>query len=96
MLHIVISHSDLAKIYALVEQMLKSELTLDGGMLPFDIPNGMGETPLMVAVQKGQQEVVDYLLEVRERVNDEERVNGGKEEKIWCAEQIGMNHLQNE
>ncbi|KAL7078293.1 hypothetical protein ACQ4LE_002228 [Meloidogyne hapla] len=62
LLHIVTSHLDLAKIYTLVEQMLK----MDGGEgeIPnFDIPNAMGETPLMVAVQKDQVEVVSYLLE---------------------------------
>lgn len=42
-------------------------LKMDGseGKVPnFDIPNAMGETPLFVAVQKGQAEVVSYLLEV--------------------------------
>lgn len=62
LLHIVTSHMDMAKIYALVEQMLKMEAR-PGEALAFDIPNGVGETPLMVAVQKKQCEVVDYLLE---------------------------------
>jgi ankyrin repeat protein len=62
-LHIVTSHLDLAKIYTLVEQMLK----MDGVSREtpnFDVPNAMGVTPLMIAVQKGQAEVVSYLLEV--------------------------------
>lgn len=63
LLHIVTAHLDLAKIYALVEQMLKLEVK-PGEMPPFDMPNGVGETPLMVAVQKRQCQVVDYLLEV--------------------------------
>lgn len=62
LLHIVTSHLDLAKIYALVEQMLKMDGG-EGGIPNFDIPNAMGETPLMVAVQKNQAEVVSYLLE---------------------------------
>lgn len=62
-MHIVTSHLDLAKIYALVEQMLKMDGG-EGGIPNFDIPNAMGETPLMVAVQKNQAEVVSYLLEV--------------------------------
>lgn len=65
LLHIVTSHMDLAKIYALVEQMLKSgsELQTGDGPLPFDMPNGVGESPLMLAVQKSHTEVVTYLLE---------------------------------
>lgn len=63
LLHIVTAHLDLAKIYALVEQMLKLEVK-PGEMPPFDMPNGVGETPLMVAVQKRQCQVVDYFLEV--------------------------------
>lgn len=66
LLHIVTSHLDLAKIYALVEQMLKMEVK-PGETAPFDLPNGMGETPLMLAVQKRQKEMVDYLLEVRKK-----------------------------
>jgi hypothetical protein len=69
LLHIVTSHLDLAKIYALVEQMLKMEVK-PGETAPFDLPNGMGETPLMLAVQKRQKEMVDYLLEVRKGRNN--------------------------
>ncbi|KAL3095286.1 hypothetical protein niasHS_007385 [Heterodera schachtii] len=44
LLHIVMAHLDFAKIYALVEQMLKSEEAPQKPLL-FDIPNRMGETP---------------------------------------------------
>ena len=54
---------DLAKIYALVEQMLKMDVS-PGDVPPFDLPNGMGQTPFFLAVEKRHNEVVDYLLEV--------------------------------
>jgi len=72
LLHIVIEHMDLvdyynpkhdlvAKIYALVEQMLKTEYS--GHQKPFDMKNRYNETPLFLAVKKGHNEIVDYLLE---------------------------------
>ncbi|KAK6058718.1 ankyrin repeat protein [Cooperia oncophora] len=62
LLHIVISHHDLAKIYSLVEQQLKLECLEE--RRPFDVPNRYNETPLFLAVQQQLKEVVAYLLEV--------------------------------
>lgn len=53
---------DLAKIYSLVEQMLKMEIN-ENEVKPFDMPNRLNETPLFLAVEKGHREVVDYLIE---------------------------------
>jgi len=61
LLHIVTLHMDVAKIYALVEQMLKLELEFNDK--PFDMPNAANETPLFLAVEKRNALVVDYLLE---------------------------------
>jgi ankyrin repeat protein len=63
LLHIVVCqpNMDLAKIYALVEQMIKLESEFS--RKPFDIPNRNNETPLFLAVEKRHNEVVDYLLE---------------------------------
>jgi len=61
LLHIVTQHSDLAKIYALVEQMLKTEYP--PCQKPFDLPNRFHETPLFLATEKRAVEVVAYLLE---------------------------------
>ncbi|KAK6026142.1 ankyrin repeat protein [Ostertagia ostertagi] len=62
LLHIVISHHDLAKIYSLVEQQLKLDNVKE--RRPFDVPNRYNETPLFLAVQQQLKEVVAYLLEV--------------------------------
>ncbi|VDK62344.1 unnamed protein product, partial [Cylicostephanus goldi] len=62
LLHIVITHHDLAKIYSLVEQQLKLDNVKD--QRPFDVPNRYNETPLFLAVQQQLKEVVAYLLEV--------------------------------
>jgi ankyrin repeat protein len=62
LLHIVTQHMDLAKIYALVEQMIKT-VSCTSSRKPFDTPNRHGETPLFLAVEKRQNEIVDYLLE---------------------------------
>ncbi|KAL6724326.1 hypothetical protein Aduo_019223 [Ancylostoma duodenale] len=62
LLHIVISHHDLAKIYSLVEQQLKLDNAKE--LRPFDVPNRYNETPLFLAVQQQLKEVVAYLLEV--------------------------------
>lgn len=61
LLHIVVLHMDLPKIYALVEQMLKAEDVCT--QRAFDMPNRALETPLYLAVQKNSVEVVAYLLE---------------------------------
>ncbi|KAI6235426.1 Nuclear factor NF-kappa-B subunit [Aphelenchoides besseyi] len=61
LLHIVTDHLDLGKIYALVEQMLKTEYP--GHQKPFDMKNRMNATPLFLAVEKRRNEIVDYLLE---------------------------------
>ncbi|VDM76775.1 unnamed protein product [Strongylus vulgaris] len=62
LLHIVITHHDLAKIYSLVEQQLKLDNVKE--QRPFDVPNRYNETPLFLAVQQQLKEVVAYLLEV--------------------------------
>ncbi|VDK27879.1 unnamed protein product [Gongylonema pulchrum] len=61
LLHIVILHMDLAKIYALVEQMLKADDAYT--RRAFDMPNRALETPLHLAVQKNSPEIVAYLIE---------------------------------
>lgn len=62
LLHIVTSHLDLGKVYALTEQMIKTEYV--GHEKPFDVKNRWHETPLFLAVEKRNREIVDYLLEV--------------------------------
>uniref|UniRef100_A0A0K0D261 ANK_REP_REGION domain-containing protein n=1 Tax=Angiostrongylus cantonensis TaxID=6313 RepID=A0A0K0D261_ANGCA len=62
LLHIVITHHDLAKIYSLVEQQLKLSEAME--QRPFDVPNRYNETPMFLAVQQQLKEVVAYLLEV--------------------------------
>lgn len=52
---------DLAKIYALVEQMLKTEYP--GHQKPFDMKNRYNETPLFLAIGKRNAPIVDYLME---------------------------------
>uniref|UniRef100_A0AC34Q5L8 Uncharacterized protein n=1 Tax=Panagrolaimus sp. JU765 TaxID=591449 RepID=A0AC34Q5L8_9BILA len=61
LLHIVTKLMDFAKIYTLVERMLKIEGPSNIRM--FDMPNKMNETPLFLAVEKRCPEVVEYLLE---------------------------------
>lgn len=61
LLHITTTHLALGKIYALVEQMLKTDYP--GHQKPFDMKNRYNETPLFLAVEKRHNEVVDYLLE---------------------------------
>uniref|UniRef100_A0A1I8A329 ANK_REP_REGION domain-containing protein n=1 Tax=Steinernema glaseri TaxID=37863 RepID=A0A1I8A329_9BILA len=61
LLHIVIAHLDIPKVYALVEQMLKMEFP--SCQKPFDIPNSSNETPLFLAVESRRTELVDYLIE---------------------------------
>uniref|UniRef100_A0A914XN59 ANK_REP_REGION domain-containing protein n=1 Tax=Plectus sambesii TaxID=2011161 RepID=A0A914XN59_9BILA len=71
LLHIVVWHKDLAKTYALVEQMLKTEFP--PCQKPFDLPNRLHETPLFLAVEKRCEEVVSYLLEAGAVVNQQTR-----------------------
>lgn len=52
---------DLGKIYALVEQMIKTDYP--GHQKPFDMKNRYSETPLFLAVKNRHNEIVDYLLE---------------------------------
>ncbi|VDO67909.1 unnamed protein product [Haemonchus placei] len=54
LLHIVISHHDLAKIYSLVEQQLKLDTIKE--RTSFDVPNRYNETPLFLAVQQNLKE----------------------------------------
>ncbi|TMS37074.1 hypothetical protein L596_004087 [Steinernema carpocapsae] len=61
LLHIVIAHLDIPKVYALVEQMLKMEFP--PCQKPFDTPNSSNETPLFLAVENRRAELVDYLAE---------------------------------
>ena len=61
LLHIVTKLMDFAKIYTLVERMLKLENASNQRM--FDMPNKLNETPLFLAVEKRCPEIVEYLLE---------------------------------
>lgn len=61
LVHICVSHMDLGKIYALVEQMVKTDYP--GHKKPFDMRNRNNETPLFLAIEKRNNAVVDYLLE---------------------------------
>jgi outer membrane biosynthesis protein TonB len=61
LLHIVTKLMDFAKIYTLVERMLKLENASSHRM--FDMPNKMNETPLFLAVERRCPEIVEYLLE---------------------------------
>ncbi|VBB31189.1 unnamed protein product [Acanthocheilonema viteae] len=87
LLHIVILHMDLPKIYALVEQMLKAE---DGcTRRAFDIPNAAFETPLYLAVQMNRPEVVAYLVEAGANPNHQ-TASPGQQTPLHCAASNGM------
>jgi len=60
LLHIVAQHMDLAKICALVEQMIKMDNT-EGEDKPFDMQNSLNETPLFLVVERGHPQVVRFL-----------------------------------
>lgn len=64
-MHIVTSHIDCAKIYAIVEHLIKleQESTEKLSRHKFDLQNCYGETPLMLAVEKRKDAIVDYFLE---------------------------------
>ncbi|CEF59346.1 Ankyrin repeat and Ankyrin repeat-containing domain-containing protein [Strongyloides ratti] len=61
LLHIVTFHLDYAKIFALVEQMIK--YSTDDFKL-YDVSNKFNETPLFIAIEKRALLIVNYLLEV--------------------------------
>uniref|UniRef100_A0A0K0FIM7 ANK_REP_REGION domain-containing protein n=1 Tax=Strongyloides venezuelensis TaxID=75913 RepID=A0A0K0FIM7_STRVS len=61
LLHIVTFHLDYAKIFALVEQMIK--YSTDDFKL-YDVPNKFNETPLFIAIEKRELLIVNYLLEI--------------------------------
>lgn len=61
LLHIVTFHLDFAKIFALVEQMIK--YSTDDFKL-YDVPNKFNETPLFIAIEKRALLIVNYLLEI--------------------------------
>ncbi|EFO19094.1 hypothetical protein LOAG_09400 [Loa loa] len=90
LLHIVILHMDLPKIYALVEQMLKAEDVCT--RQAFDIPNAAFETPLYLAVQKNSLEVVAYLLEVGANPNHQTALPG-QQTALHYAASNGMTEI---
>uniref|UniRef100_A0A1I8EK63 ANK_REP_REGION domain-containing protein n=1 Tax=Wuchereria bancrofti TaxID=6293 RepID=A0A1I8EK63_WUCBA len=87
LLHIVILHMDLPKIYALVEQMLKAEDICT--QRAFDLPNATFETPLYLAVQKNNSEVVAYLLEAGANPNHQ-TASSGQQTSLHYAASNGM------
>jgi ankyrin repeat protein len=78
----------LAKIYALVEQMIKLETRIDEAPL-FDIPNDKGQTPLIIAVEKRRNEVVDYLVEAGASPNTHKTI-GDKDAPLHYAATRGL------
>ncbi|CAJ0938361.1 unnamed protein product, partial [Mesorhabditis belari] len=90
LLHIVTIHTDLAKIYALVEQQLKTNYPRDAK--PFDLPNRFHETPLFLAVEKRRAEVVAYLLEAGANPNAQ-TLRPERECAIHYAASRGMNEI---
>lgn len=90
LLHIVILHMDLAKIYALVEQMLKAEDTCT--RRAFDMPNRAHETPLHLAVRKNSPEIVAYLVEAGANPNHR-TVPPGQQTPLHHAASHGMTEV---
>jgi ankyrin repeat protein len=90
LLHIVVWHRDLAKMYAVVEQMLKTDNP--ACRKPFDIPNRMHETPLFLAVQKRCIDAVWYLLEVGANPNYQNRRNE-RDAPLHYAAARGMSEI---
>ncbi|CAJ0565741.1 unnamed protein product, partial [Mesorhabditis spiculigera] len=90
LLHIVTIHTDLAKIYALVEQQLKTNYSRDAK--PFDLPNRFHETPLFLAVEKRRAEVVAYLLEAGAHPNSQ-TLRPERECAIHYAASRGMSDI---
>uniref|UniRef100_A0A8R1XU63 ANK_REP_REGION domain-containing protein n=1 Tax=Onchocerca volvulus TaxID=6282 RepID=A0A8R1XU63_ONCVO len=90
LLHIVILHMDLPKIYALVEQMLKAEDVCT--RQAFDMPNAAFETPLYLAVQKNSPEVVAYLIEAGANPNHKTALPV-QETPLHCAASNGTTEI---
>lgn len=90
LLHIVILHMDLPKIYALVEQMLKAEDACT--RQAFDVPNAAFETPLYLAVQKNSPEVVAYLVEAGANPNHQTALPG-QQTPLHYAASNGMTKI---
>ncbi|VDN06775.1 unnamed protein product [Thelazia callipaeda] len=90
LLHIVILHMDLAKVYALVEQMLKSEDAQT--RLAFDLPNRVLETPLHLAVQKNSAELVAYLVEAGANPNHQ-TASPSQQTPLHCASLNGFTEI---
>jgi len=87
LLHIVTVHMDLAKIYALVEQMLKTDYP--GHQKPFDMKNKYNETPLFLAIEKRNNFVVDYLLEAGADPNCQNS-RADRDSPLHLASRLGM------
>ncbi|KAI6176905.1 Nuclear factor NF-kappa-B subunit [Aphelenchoides bicaudatus] len=87
LLHIVASHLDLGKIFALVEQMIKTEYP--GHKKPFDMKNRNNETPLFLAVEKRNNAVVDYLLEAGADPNTQ-NCKVDRDSPLHLAARLGM------
>lgn len=96
LLHIVCQHMDLAKVYAFVEQVLKTEYKDPTNpttiKIPsfFDSPNLKGLTPLFIAVEKHQNEVIDYLLEAGASPNS---FNANKDTPLHYAAARGLTKI---
>jgi len=86
LLHIVTTHLDLGKIYALVEQMIKTDYP--SHQKPFDMKNRYSETPLFLAVEKRHNEVVDYLLEAGSDPNCQSSAK--RDGPLHLAARLGM------
>ena len=87
---------DLAKVYAFVEQVLKTEYKDPTNpttiKIPsfFDSPNLKGLTPLFIAVEKHQNEVIDYLLEAGASPNS---FNANKDTPLHYAAARGLTKI---
>ncbi|CAD6185030.1 unnamed protein product [Caenorhabditis auriculariae] len=90
LLHIVVAHMDLGKIYALSEQMRKMERNNE--QKPFDQENKFHETPLYVAVVQRSPEVVAYLLEIGADPNVQ-TTRGDRDTTLHYAASRGMSEV---
>jgi len=87
LVHICVSHMDLGKIYALVEQMIKTDYP--GHKKPFDMRNRNNETPLFLAIEKRNNSVVDYLLEAGADPNTQNS-KIDRDSPLHLASRLGM------